>query len=302
MFDNVRVSAKILAIIVLSGGICAALAAAAVTSLQTLSRATDEITLTGQEVRLGGRLNRLAVALNRAEYLLAANPAGVEEVAPVIAEYKRDLAEALSDARKTADPKQAELLREIETVMAGYIVKVEDTVALARQYAGAVILGEQQKIVLETVRQNRPQVNAFNNAVNAYADFTEQKGADTSAQASELAEDRINMLIAGAIIGVLLGLSAGWLTSQYGVVKPIRAVVACLRGLADGRLETTVYGVGRKDEVGEIADAAEVFKQNLIRNREMEREAKEAEQRARATGAKRRWSWPTVLNTRWAGW
>lgn len=280
-FQNLRVSTKILLVIGLLGAICAAIAAASVTTVRTLSAATEEVGLAGQELRLSGRLNRLAVSLNRAEYRIAAEPSAIEEVAGQVAEYKRDIATALTDAKRTADAAQARLLDGVEQAMAVYVQSVERTLEIARAAAVGATISEGQRAILDAVQNSRQQVGAFNRAVTAYADLTERKSGDLTAHAAELAEARATALMVGAGAGVLLGLLAGWLTARRGVVQPIRAVVACLRGLADGRLETTVFGVGRRDEVGEIAAAANVFKENLVRARELERQAKEAEERAK---------------------
>ena len=282
MFQDARVSTKILLVIGLLGAICAAVAGASVSALNTLSAATEEVGAAGQEMRLSGRLNRLAVSLNRAEYRIAAEPSALDEVAGQVAEYKRDIAAALVEAKSTADAEQMGLLNGVEQAMAVYVQGVERTLEIARQVGAGVEVGASQRAILDAVYQSRQQVNTFYRAVTAYADMTERKSEELTASAAELAQTRTNALMLGAGVGVLLGLLAGWMTSQYGVVRPIRAVVACLRNLADGRLDTKVVGVGRKDEVGEIADAANVFKESLIRARELEREAKEAEERAKA--------------------
>lgn len=282
MFDNLRISTKMFLVIGLLGAICVAVAGASVTTLRTLSAATEEVGLAGQEMRLSGRLNRLAVSLNRAEYRVAAEPAAVGEVAGQVADYKRDIAAALAEAKQSADGEQTRLLDVVERALAVYVGGVERTLELARSVASDAAVSEQQRAVLDAVQQSRQQVDAFYRAVVAYADLTESKSDAVAAQAAALAETRTTALIVGAAVGVLLGLLAGWMTSQYGVVRPIRAVVACLRGLADGKLETRVFGVGRRDEVGEIADAANVFKENLIRTQELERQSKEAEARAQA--------------------
>ena len=53
-----------------------------------------------------------------------------------------------------------------------------------------------------------------------------------------------------------------------------------MRRLADGDTDIKVPAVGRRNEVGRMADAVQIFRDNMIRTREMEREAKDAEVRA----------------------
>jgi methyl-accepting chemotaxis protein len=87
------------------------------------------------------------------------------------------------------------------------------------------------------------------------------------------------VMIVVASIGISLGLLIGFLVGQYGVAKPIRAIVELLRVLANGDFSAEVLGTDRKDEVGEIAKAAVVFKDNGLAKTRMEHEQKETEKR-----------------------
>jgi methyl-accepting chemotaxis protein len=55
-----------------------------------------------------------------------------------------------------------------------------------------------------------------------------------------------------------------------------------MRELASGRLDLAIPGVGRRDEIGAMAAAVEVFKGNAIERLRLEAEAKEGERRAAA--------------------
>ena len=65
-------------------------------------------------------------------------------------------------------------------------------------------------------------------------------------------------------IGLLLGAALAVVIAQFGIVAPIRDIVACMRVLAGGKYDVTVPGAGRKDEVGTMAAAVEVFRVNGI--------------------------------------
>src|SRR5690606_6417761 len=87
------------------------------------------------------------------------------------------------------------------------------------------------------------------------------------------------ILLTVALIGVFVGAAGAMAVARWGIVKPVLAIVACLKRIADGDLTTDVVGAARRDEVGDIAKTAEVFKQNLQRVRDMEREAAEERER-----------------------
>lgn len=68
---------------------------------------------------------------------------------------------------------------------------------------------------------------------------------------------------------------------------PIIAMTKEMRRLADGDLTVEIQGLGRLDEVGHMANAVQIFKENMIRNRRMEAEAQERLKADQARARKR---------------
>ena len=66
------------------------------------------------------------------------------------------------------------------------------------------------------------------------------------------------MAIGGLVIGALLA----WLIGR-GIAKPITALVAPLETIASGNFSIEVPGLGRKDEVGQIADAVQLMAEKV---------------------------------------
>ena len=63
------------------------------------------------------------------------------------------------------------------------------------------------------------------------------------------------------------------LAASPDVVNPMRQITDAMRNLASGNLETAVPFVTRRDEIGEMASALEVFKRALIAKEEADRAA-----------------------------
>ncbi|WP_181847448.1 methyl-accepting chemotaxis protein [Thalassospira profundimaris] len=101
-------------------------------------------------------------------------------------------------------------------------------------------------------------------------------------QAEALAPVKTAILWA-AVITLLILVVAAIIALFFvkSITRPINRIVGGLTELAEGNLDIQVYGVGRRDEIGDIANCMDVFKQNMQRTREMERQAAEAEQQAR---------------------
>ena len=80
--------------------------------------------------------------------------------------------------------------------------------------------------------------------------------------------------IAIAIVVLAFSLLGGWLIGR-SISMPVTAMTATMRQLADGKLDVEIPASERKDEIGAMAGAVQVFKDNATRNREMADEQKE---------------------------
>ncbi|MBB5575397.1 methyl-accepting chemotaxis protein [Rhizobium paranaense] len=90
--------------------------------------------------------------------------------------------------------------------------------------------------------------------------------ADSDATEAETLALRLNigvglLTMAALIASAVLGVNA--------IAQPISALTGSMRTLADGHLDANVPYVGRPDEIGAMARAVEIFKQNGIKVREL---------------------------------
>lgn len=101
--------------------------------------------------------------------------------------------------------------------------------------------------------------------------------------ASSLATDKTLVLIVGGLALVLGGVLA--LLTAKSITGPIGAMTDVMNRLRSGERNVLVPSTKNKDEVGEMARAVEVFKENLIKVEQMqaeqERLKKESEERQR---------------------
>jgi methyl-accepting chemotaxis protein len=67
-----------------------------------------------------------------------------------------------------------------------------------------------------------------------------------------------------------------------GLVKPVNAMTAAMSDLAAGNLDVAIPGAVRRDELGRVAKAMEVFKRNAVAQRKLESEQQESEARSAA--------------------
>lgn len=123
--------------------------------------------------------------------------------------------------------------------------------------------------------------------------------ARNQAQEEELGRHATSLLTtleltvaAASLVALLIGMLVAWAIGM-GISRPITAMTAAMRRLADGDHGVDIPAQDHKDEVGSMAEAVAVFKQNAIerdaamkREEEM-REKEMAEIRAREERAKK---------------
>jgi methyl-accepting chemotaxis protein len=96
---------------------------------------------------------------------------------------------------------------------------------------------------------------------------------------SEMTRNLLNMLWILMAVSTVLVAIIGWFT-QRAIVPHIVGMTKAMGKLAHGELETEVPAQTRKDEIGEMSKAVQVFKENAIRNLELEAEQKAQEARS----------------------
>ncbi len=108
-------------------------------------------------------------------------------------------------------------------------------------------------------------------------DIRQRHDAAQAQEAETVATVKRSMLIALVFaIAIVLGLS---LTIARSVTNAIAAMVQAMVRLARGDMKVTIPGIGRHDEIGEMAGAVDVFKTNMIEAERMRAEQAETERR-----------------------
>jgi len=101
---------------------------------------------------------------------------------------------------------------------------------------------------------------------------------------SEIRLAEIEMLVA-AVIGLVGGIVIAWLLGSI-IANPVTKMTGAMRQLADGDKSTEITGTDRSDEIGDMAKAVEVFKENMIKADELQAE-QEREQQTRLARAEK---------------
>ena len=93
----------------------------------------------------------------------------------------------------------------------------------------------------------------------------------------------ISLLATG--LGIVLSISGG-IALVLTLQRPIGQITGVMRRIADGKLDTSISGEARRDEIGEMARALGVFRENALSKQRIEAES--SEERSRAETERRR--------------
>ena len=99
-------------------------------------------------------------------------------------------------------------------------------------------------------------------------------------KAQTWASTQRSLIITGVILLFMLAVS---IFVARSITAPLQRMTAAMNDLAGGNLAVEVPGIGRGDEIGEMAKAVEVFKSNAVARQSLEIEQRAAETRAVAS-------------------
>ncbi|MBF9233002.1 methyl-accepting chemotaxis protein [Microvirga alba] len=149
---------------------------------------------------------------------------------------------------------------------------VEEFFAVMDKAAALALKNENQA----AYKISSTEARALRNKVQQFLDErTEASGKAfdaANADAAALASSTSRTLIIASVIGLVLAVSLLGAIALAGIARPLGDITGAMGRLATGDLTVSVTGAERKDEVGQLARALQVFKDNAIEARRLEAE------------------------------
>jgi methyl-accepting chemotaxis protein len=121
--------------------------------------------------------------------------------------------------------------------------------------------------------QSYAEITARYTAHRAVIDDIVKQANEQNAATEVAATARVSTLtwlLWGVSAVVFLVIGAGILGVAFGVIRPISEMTNVMKRVAGGDLDVAVPGLSREDEVGAMARAVQVFRENALRVRSME--------------------------------
>jgi len=276
--SNFRISVKVLMIVGLLSAVTVIVGTLGYINTERLGEATREVDLARFKANLGTEITADIRGMSRYEYRVAANPTpdAILQSERNAAAYRKEIEGNFTRIKATADAEQRRLLEAIERETDTYFTTLAATFQLARDLSSQAQIGEVQQRLYQGARGSREAADRAEKLLDAFNEYSREKARTTVEGAERTGDTAQVTMIVVALLGVALGGLAGFLLSTMGIGKPLARSIDNVSALAKGDLTLEIYGSERRDEIGDIAKALAVFKENGIEARRLQREAEEA--------------------------
>ncbi len=253
---NMRVLTKILAMILVLSAATLGVATLGITSLKSLSDATDRMEVAAGQALDAVHLGQIVTAINKAEYSVCTDPRAENRAAArkKVDEQIKLLNERLASVSKTVDEKTKKHIAIIKQLWSAYAPELEDTFKVAETVKNFQMSDELSRL-RASITSSEAAAEKLTLATHNAADSLNERVHQDSADATALYQRSSYIMLAVSGIAVVLGLVVGFIIGQFGIARPLRQLVNPLDEIAGGNFAIDVPGVGRKDEVGQIASS-----------------------------------------------
>ena len=154
-------------------------------------------------------------------------------------------------------PEERALYQAADQKLAEYLAAIDTYVAQSRAGETAAATNTYAKVAAPI------SVDA-EGAIGKVIALNDKGAADAQALADAVFADARAIVLAGIAGALLFAAFAGWYLIRT-VAGPVIAMTGAMGKLAEHDLEVAIPAVGRKDEIGRMADAVQVFKDSMMR-------------------------------------
>lgn len=281
LLSNTKILIKILAVVVLMAGIAVGLSWLGIHSMGSMNDDAVQMSAAAKRAVKAARANLDIVAMNRAEFDIAMDPRP-ENVADAKKQIEAELKAfnaRMADIEQTQDAKVRAMILPAKDAVETYEKDVRNTLQIAEQLKNVQVSAETEGLRQATFKSKEAAGKA-RAQIRAIADRLEETVQEEARASAEEYQSISNTMIVVAAIGVVIGMIAGTMLGIFGITKPIRMLASVMTRLAGNDMSVDIPGTARKDEIGDMAGAVQVFKNNMIEAERLRAERTESEARA----------------------
>ncbi|WP_037381950.1 methyl-accepting chemotaxis protein [Sinorhizobium americanum] len=133
-------------------------------------------------------------------------------------------------------------------------------------------------------KEMAPRFSEIARSVDVVVGLNKEGAARSGAEIQKLLENTLKLVSILCAIAVFAG-GCAIAFAVSGIANPITRITGAMRNLASGDAQSQIPFAGRQDEIGAMAEAVEVFRQNALANARLEEEAADTRSRQEAERA-----------------
>ncbi|MFN4207387.1 MAG: methyl-accepting chemotaxis protein [Agrobacterium albertimagni] len=234
--------------------------------------------MSGQMEALGGRLDRSMMIAEIDSVLADVRRLNLMILTAATSAEKKTLVEDLEAARAQLDAAIAEfdasiVLPDVRQRFDSFKATVVEFNGLGQSFVEQAMASKLYQ-AKDTLAQMVPLGSAAEQSLGDIKDMNRAAGVQVRNDADASATLAMRLSLAAFVLAALMALGAA-VVSIVRVARPISAITGSMRTLAGGDTETEVPFANRRDEIGEMAAAVSVFRNNAIERAALERKAEE---------------------------
>ncbi|WKC23810.1 methyl-accepting chemotaxis protein [Rhizobium sp. SSA_523] len=252
------IRSKIFAVVAAMAFVAVSIGAICTYTLAAYDGHVTEYELAAKRAQYGEHLNRIVTAVVM-ELRGAYNAENAEVAKPFAAGAVKQLAELntlVSDWSKIVAADQKTDFDELAQTAASFTVFRTETARLATE------VGPEAANAHGNTDDNRANRKAFQKEIDDVVNADKAKLAGLSQSMDEFQATALLIIILATVVGVVGGAGAAIYVATFKISRPIVQVTKVMGTLADGDYSVEVPFTGRSDEIGAMAAAVNVFKQN----------------------------------------
>ena len=159
------------------------------------------------------------------------------------------------------DPNEKKILQQMRAPMEAFIRQAQQATAVASQHPSLGII---------LIRSAAEPFDGFRRLLTEFLDYQNQKIVHIEARSQKTID---TVKVTTAVVSLSMAFIAILLTIWIGtgmISRPVRSMTDVMDRLAKGELSIPVSHLKRRDEIGSMAEALEVFRKNAIEKRAAE--------------------------------
>ncbi|SBV97461.1 Methyl-accepting chemotaxis sensory transducer [uncultured Alphaproteobacteria bacterium] len=280
-FDNLKIGKKLIVTFAAILALVVALGATAIFELAAIGRNTSEIAnnwLPSVNAIRSVQYQQAAARSATYAHVLSVDAAQIARFDKLVAENRTALDRTRATYEKLiSSPEEAAVYKRFSDTYAAYSKDMDGILELSRRNANDEARDRMTGASFEmsnTLTELLDQLVQINT-----------RSADAEAQNAATTLTFAKILVSGALAAAVALLLTAGVVLQRGIARPIVNMTSAMNRLAEGDKTVEIPARGRKDEVGAMAEAVEVFKENAIRAERLaaEQDSARAEREKRAT-------------------